>query len=192
MKKLGKTEKSNNYRIRFNFPFFLGGGDGYWSQNTAVLACLVRLHCCQNTAVLACLVRLHCCQNMATLVEHSNFHFIVILKMCSSSNLRISDNHTGQDLMNKSMVEDGPLEILEKGLSYASWMESGIVLREDYSMHEKTRCFQLNSPLKPHLSFTIFTCGYDCAPWHVQIFDMNSAILILQNGLHCFPVRVLS
>ncbi len=26
MKKIGKTEKSNNYRIRFNFPFFFWGG----------------------------------------------------------------------------------------------------------------------------------------------------------------------
>ncbi len=26
MKTLGKTEKSNNSRIRFNFPFFFGGG----------------------------------------------------------------------------------------------------------------------------------------------------------------------
>ncbi len=28
MKKLGKTEKFNNYRIRFNFPFFRWGGGG--------------------------------------------------------------------------------------------------------------------------------------------------------------------
>ncbi len=38
MKKIGKTEKSNNHRIRFNFPPFFGGGGGrvysYRSQNT--------------------------------------------------------------------------------------------------------------------------------------------------------------
>ncbi len=45
MKKLGKTEKSNNYRIRFNFSFLFFGGGGSVrlpSQNTAFLACLVR------------------------------------------------------------------------------------------------------------------------------------------------------
>ncbi len=34
MKKLSKTEKSNNYRIRFNFPFLGGGGVQLWKSKS--------------------------------------------------------------------------------------------------------------------------------------------------------------
>ncbi len=47
-------------------------------------------------------------------------------------------------------VEDGPLEFLEKGPSYASQMQSGIVMQLDYSTHDKTSSFRFDSFLKAH------------------------------------------
>ncbi len=77
MKKLGKTEKSNNYRIRFNFPFFGEQGGGvysYWSQNTAFLAYLVRLHCCQNMATLLRTCRICTMSTIGTLCARMCAH----------------------------------------------------------------------------------------------------------------------
>ncbi len=48
MKKLGKTEKSNNYRIRFNFLFLEGLGGG----GCKVLEVKIRLFSMSGTATL--------------------------------------------------------------------------------------------------------------------------------------------